>query len=153
MVENLILGVVVMTLCLVIQCVVVAILLLALLRLEKRGTIPDRLIGVSVLLAVFALIMMAGTLVQAAVWAAVFLARGEFADFATAFYHSLVNFATLGYGDIVMSERGRLLGALEATNGVLMFGLTTGVLFGVFSALLHRVWDAQHEGGVSSASQ
>ena len=46
-------------------------------------------------------------------------------------------------------RRGRLLGALEATNGVLMFGLTTGVLFSVFSALLRRVWDAQH--GVSEA--
>jgi len=150
MVANLIVGCAVMTLCLAIQCVVVAILLLALLRLEKRGRIPDRLIGASVVLAVFALIMMAGTLVQAAVWAAVFLARAEFADFATALYHSLVNFATLGYGDIVMSERGRLLGALEATNGVLMFGLTTGVLYSVFSALLRRVWDAQH--GVSEVN-
>jgi len=144
MVENLILGVLVMTLCLVIQCVVVAILLLALLRFEKKGRIRDTFIGASVLLAVFTLVMMAGTLVQIAVWAGVFLARAEFTDFATAFYHSMVNFATLGYGDIVMSERGRLLGALEATNGVLMFGLTTGVLFSVFSALLHRVWDAQH---------
>ena len=145
MVENLILGVLVMTLCLVIQCVVVAILLLALLRFEKKGRIRDTFIGASVVLAVFALVMMAGTLVQISVWAGVFLARAEFTDFATAFYHSMVNFATLGYGDIVMSERGRLLGALEATNGVLMFGLTTGVLFSVFSALLRRVWDAQHE--------
>ena len=149
MVQNLIVGVVVMTLCLVIQCVVVAILLLALLRFEKKGRIRDTFIGASVLLAVFTLVMMAGTLVQIAVWAGVFLARAEFSDFATAFYHSMVNFATLGYGDIVMSERGRLLGALEATNGVLMFGLTTGVLFSVFSALLRRVWDAQH--GVSEA--
>ena len=83
-----------------------------------------------------------GTLGQIAVWAAVFLARGEFADFSTAFYHSTVNFSTLGYGDLVMSERERLLGALEAVNGVMMFGLTTGVLMGVMNALLRRGWQA-----------
>ena len=87
--------------------------------------------------------MVAGTLGQIGVWASVFLVRGEFSDFATAFYHSTVNFATLGYGDIVMSEQGRLLGALEAVNGVMMFGLTTGVLFGVMNALLRRGWDSR----------
>ena len=56
-----------------------------------------------------------------------------------------MTFATLGYGDIVMSERGRLLGAFEATNGVLMFGLRTGVLYSMFNALIRRVWDAKHE--------
>ncbi|WP_321913655.1 MULTISPECIES: ion channel [unclassified Paraburkholderia] len=28
---------------------------------------------------------------------------GKFSDFATALYHSAVNFITLGYGDIVVS--------------------------------------------------
>jgi hypothetical protein len=70
-----------------------------------------------------------------------FFACGEFADFATAFYHSAVNFSTLGYGDLVMSEQRRLLGALEAANGVLMFGLTTGVLYTVLNALMRRAWE------------
>lgn len=46
--------------------------------------------------------------------------KGEFESFATAFDHSVVNFATLGYGDLVVSEERRLLGALESINGVLM---------------------------------
>ena len=61
---------------------------------------------------------------------------GEFSDFATAFYHSMVNFASLGYGDIVMSERWRLLGAIEACNGVLMFGLSAGTMLSVMTFLL-----------------
>ena len=65
----------------------------------------DMIILVSVLLVLFA-----GLLVQIAVWALLFFGFGEFGDFATSFYHSTVNFATLGYGDIVMSERWRLLG-------------------------------------------
>jgi hypothetical protein len=53
---------------------------------------------------------------------------GEFDAFATALYHSAVNFATLGYGDIVMSSRWRMLGPLEAANGILMFGVSTSVM-------------------------
>jgi hypothetical protein len=37
-------------------------------------------------------------------------------DYATAFYHSAVNFTTLGYGDIVMPPGWRLLSPLEAAN-------------------------------------
>jgi hypothetical protein len=61
---------------------------------------------------------------------------GEFSDFLTAFYHSMVNFASLGYGDIVMSEDWRLLGAIEASNGVLMFGLSAGAMLSIMSYLL-----------------
>ncbi len=143
MIENLVLGGAVTMVCVAVQCVVVAILLRVLIALESKGMIRPSLIGTSALLAAFVLLMLAGALGQIAVWAAVFLVRGEFTDFATAFYHSTVNFATLGYGDIVMSEEGRLLGALEAANGVLMFGLTTGVLYSLFNALLRRVWDAR----------
>jgi hypothetical protein len=72
--------------------------------------------------------LLLGNFVQMAIWAALFLLLGEFGDFATALYHSAVNFATLGYGDLVMSERWRLLGPLEAANGILMFGVSTAVM-------------------------
>jgi hypothetical protein len=53
---------------------------------------------------------------------------GEFATLDVAVYHSAVNFASLGYGDIIMSERFRLLGPIEAINGVVMIGVSTAVL-------------------------
>jgi hypothetical protein len=77
-----------------------------------------------------------GNLVQTAIWALLFLELGEFADYTTAFYHSLVNFASLGYGDIVMSEKWRLLGAIEASNGVLMFGLSAGTMLSLMTRIL-----------------
>ena len=141
--ENLIIGFVTMAVCLAIQCVVVGALLDVLIVLEKRGFIRLTLIRVSSLLVAVMLIMLAGNLIQITLWAGLFFTFGEFKDFATAFYHSVVNFATLGYGDIVMSEKRRLLGALEAANGVLMFGLTTGFLYTVLSGLLQRYWDEQ----------
>jgi hypothetical protein len=82
------------------------------------------------------LVIVAAQLVQIAAWAALFLGCGEFDDFSTAFYHSAVNFTTLGYGDIVMSPSWKLLGPLEAVAGLLMFGVSTAVLFGVAEALV-----------------
>ena len=87
-------------------------------------------------ISIVLLMLFTGHLIQMAIWAALFLHLGEFNDFLTAFYHSMVNFTSLGYGDIVMSERWRLLGALEASNGVLMFGLSAGTMLAVMSHLL-----------------
>lgn len=141
MVKNLILGYLTMTVCLTVQCMVVSLLLRILVALEIRGLIRPTLIRASFLLVTVMLIMSAGNLLQVALWAGLYCSLGEFHDFTTAFYHSVVNFATLGYGDIVLSARWRLLGALEAINGVLMFGLTTGFLYTVLRALMQRAWD------------
>ncbi len=141
--DELLLGIAVMVVCVMVQCFFVAILLRVLMFLEQHHLLEPGLLKSSALLTAVMLIMLVGTFAQIAVWSAVFQLGGEFTDFQTAFYHSTVNFATLGYGDIVMSEQARLLGALEAVNGVMMFGLTTGVLFTVLNAITHRGWKAR----------
>jgi hypothetical protein len=73
-------------------------------------------------------VLLSGHLAQMALWAAAFMAAGEFETFAIAFYHSAVNYTTLGYGDIVMSEEWRLLGPQEAVSGTLAFGWSTAAL-------------------------
>lgn len=75
-------------------------------------------------------------LVEMALWAVLFVVCGEFPGFGTAFYHSAINFTTLGYGDVVMTLSWRLLGPLEAANGVLMFGVSTAMIFGVIRRLV-----------------
>lgn len=86
-------------------------------------------------LGVFVTFLFFGHLLQIAVWAAMFRLVGAFDDFATAFYHSTVNYSTLGYGDIVMERPWRLAGALEASVGVMMFGVSTATLFAAVSRL------------------
>ena len=44
-------------------------------------------------------------------------------------------FTTLGYGDIILSPRWRLLGPLEATDGMLMFGVSTVMIFTLIQRL------------------
>lgn len=136
-----ILGCAIMAGCVAIQRFVVSILLRVLLIVKRRLLIRHTLFGTTGVLIAVMLILVSGNLLQVALWAAVFVARGEFLDLSTAFYHSLVNFTTLGYGDLVMSETGRILGALEAANGVVMFGLTTSVVFLVLSAQMQSAWD------------
>ncbi len=78
------------------------------------------------------LLLVVGNLGQIAVWAWLFMFLEEFQQFDVAFYHSAVNFGSLGYGDIVMSDEHKLLGALEAINGVLMIGVSTAALMAAF---------------------
>jgi hypothetical protein len=85
---------------------------------------------------VITLITAVAHLAQIALWAIVFLLCGEMASFESAFYFSAENYTALGYGDIVLSERWRLLGPLEAINGLLLFGLSTAVMFAVLGRLL-----------------
>ena len=78
----------------------------------------------------------AAHLVEIALWSVLFMMCGEFSEFAAAFDHSAVNYTTLGYGDVVMTPSWRLLGPLEAADGMLMFGVSTAMIFAVIQRLV-----------------
>jgi uncharacterized membrane protein len=82
-----------------------------------------------VIVALIILLSMVAHLIEISLWAAVFRLCGEFHDFGMAYYHSAANYTTLGYGDLIMSPKWRLLGPLEAANGILMFGVSTAMIF------------------------
>ena len=69
-------------------------------------------------------------------WAAVYLAIGEFSVYEDALYFSAVTATTLGYGDIVLSEQWRLLATFEAMGGLVLFGVSTAYLI----ALMRNVF-------------
>jgi Ion channel len=110
-----------------------------LLPVVRRAAVRAPFWGGAAVLGTALAALLAAALAQIALWAAAFVLCGEFSDFEEAFYHSAVNFTTLGYGDIVMSRRWRLLGPLEAVNGSLMLGLSAAMLF----AVLGRVAEAR----------
>lgn len=76
-------------------------------------------------------------LLEIGVWAGLLMACREFPAFAMAYYHSAVNYTSLGYGDIIMSESWRLLGPLETANGMLLFGVSTALIFDVIQRIAH----------------
>ena len=83
-----------------------------------------------ILLALMAHVMEIG------IWALVFEFCGEFSQPSIALYHSAVNYTSLGYGDVVMSAPWRLLGPLETADGMLMFGVSTAMIFAVIERLV-----------------
>ena len=91
-------------------------------------------------LLVVMLAMMVGTILQIALWGVLFIVLGEFDELYEATYHSAVNFASLGYGDIIMSTPWKLLGPLEAVCGVLMLGMTAAALMVILQQMIrsHR---------------
>ncbi|WP_349605616.1 MULTISPECIES: ion channel [Cupriavidus] len=128
MLRNLLIGLPVMMLCLLLQAVFITICLRYYVRFDNVRRNRAALSLDILMLAMVMLVTLLGNFVQMAIWAVLFMLLGEFSDYATALYHSGVNFATLGYGDIVMSADRRLLGPLEAANGILMFGVSTSVM-------------------------
>jgi hypothetical protein len=81
-------------------------------RLGRAGTgfwIDVAIVGLAISFALVA------HLIEIALWAVLFVICGEFPEFGTAYYHSAVNYSTLGYGDLIMTPAWRLLGPLEAS--------------------------------------
>ena len=81
-------------------------------------------------------------LMGAAIWAILFRVRELFPDFETAMYFSLTSYTTMGFGDVVLPERWRLLGGVEGLSGVLLSGMSTAFLFVIVRRLL-RVREKQ----------
>jgi len=86
--------------------------------------------------ALFALVISAVTVlatvlhaVEAGAWAACFLFLGARPDVKSAMLYSLGAMTTYGSG-LLLEPQWRLLGAIEALSGWLLFGMTTAFLFG-----------------------
>jgi len=83
----------------------------------------------------FTLLTLAAHFAEIALWALSFVLCGEFSNFAAALYFSWNTYTTLGDSTTVLSARWRLLAPIEAANGMLMFGVTTAIIF----AVVHRL--------------
>jgi len=137
MLINLFYGLLVMAVCLLLQ----SLLLTAALRYYTHSQIlmknPSLWSTLFVINGVMLLLVL-GNIAQVAIWALLFRLLGEFPGFGEAVYHSAVNFATLGYGDIVMSNNHKFLGPIEAINGVIMIGVSTAALMAAFQDAMKK---------------
>ena len=87
--------------------------------------------------AIFTVVLGLVVIHAAEVWlyAILYLALEALPDLETAVYFSTASFTTIGYGDIVLDKRWRLIGAIEGANGLLLFGWSTAFLFSVISRM------------------
>ena len=116
--------------------VATALIVQVVVRMIHKGLAKPGFWKHVVVMLVITLITAAMHLMQIALWAVILLVNGEISTFEQAFYVSAQNYTALGYGDVLLSGHWRLLGPLEAINGLLLFGLSTAVLFAVMSNLI-----------------
>ncbi|MGB9453734.1 MAG: ion channel [Candidatus Acidiferrum sp.] len=98
-------------------------------REKKLGPVGVGFWSEFAIIASIILFALVAHLIEIALWAAVFMICGEFHEYGLAYYHSAATYTTLGYGELVISPKWRLLGPLEAANGILMFGVSTAMIF------------------------
>ena len=73
--------------------------------------------------------------IEACIWAAFYYWNQLFVDLETALYFSLGTFTTIGYGDVILPQKWRLLGAMEGISGVLLCGVSTAFIFAIVNAV------------------
>ena len=125
----------ILTLCL--QCAGVAMLVEWLGGVTTKGAQgfgPVRS-AVLVVKSTIAIIILHGLVIL--LWAS-FYRLQCFPSWELAFYFSASSYATVGYGDVILPARWRLLGPLESMAGVLMCGVSVCLLFATITRLLYR---------------
>jgi len=74
--------------------------------------------------------------IEAATWATAYRILGALPDTKSAMLYSLSAMTSYGHANLFLEEQWQLMGALEALNGTLLFGLTTAFFF----AMIQKVW-------------
>lgn len=138
--NTLLIGLLLICLCVAIQALISTAIVKYISFIINRKTIPNYFV-IFLRIQTTALLLVISFLLQIALWSFVYIWTGELKEFHTAFYFSAVNYATLGYGDIILSNNWRLLGAMEAVNGLLMGGFAASVFF----SITFRLYEAQKQ--------
>ncbi len=75
---------------------------------------------------------------EAVVWATLYLGIGALTSVQNAMLYSLGAITSYGHAEIFLEDRWKLLGAIEAVNGLILFGLTTAFMFTVIQDVRSR---------------
>jgi len=69
------------------------------------------------------------------VWAIAYHALGAIPERGAAMLYSMSAMTSYGHAGVFLEARWQMLGALEALNGMMMFGITTAFLFSIMQKL------------------
>jgi hypothetical protein len=100
--------------------------------MERRRFIPKFVVVIGIA-ALSAAVLHS---IEAATWATAYRLLGALPDSRSAMLYSLSAMTSYGHANLFLEEQWQLMGALEALNGMLLFGLTTACLF----AMIQKVW-------------
>ena len=99
-------------------------------RASVSTTDHPSLLLITVMIATVS-VLMAAHVLEVFVWSLAYWIVDAAPAGTNLVYFAFVNYATLGYGDVIPVEGWRLLGPITAMNGALMFGWSTAVIYEV----------------------
>jgi chromate transport protein ChrA len=137
MIRQLLVGGAVSAVNIAVHALVMTILIQIARRASERSRKQASKHLVLVMVPTVLVLMMTHTL-EVFVWAAAYWLVDAVPEGADRVYFAFVNFATLGYGDVVPVRRWNLLGPIAAMNGALLFGWSTAVIFEVLRRALRE---------------
>ena len=106
-------------------------------RVLSRSIDRRRLVPLfAVVMGAAVLLMTALHAIEGVAWAGAYLFLGAVSDAKSAMLYSLNAMTTYGHESVSLEPQWQMMGALEALNGMLLFGLTTAFLF----AMIQEVW-------------
>jgi hypothetical protein len=86
------------------------------------------------IVAVIGLLLAVTLIIECGIWAAAYLWLGALDSPLNALLFSIDSMSTRGASGLTLQPHWQLMGALEAVNGMLLFGLSTAWLFTVGQA-------------------
>ena len=138
--ENWAWGLSLIVLTIAIHTIGVIFMAFATVRIRVRLESGNRLELRQVLAINIGLIAMVGLLlaalhgIEAALWAAAYWWLGALNSLAEALLYSVDSMSTRGASGLVLERHWRMMGALEAMDGMLLFGISTAFIFTVMQA-------------------
>jgi len=136
MLKELLVAFAIVAVCLLLH--VVTIVFLADWILDQRDKRKKQMgmLGYIIILIVSSSVIIILHMVEIVIWAALYFGRSLFPNFETSLYFSITSYTTIGFGDVLLPPAWRMLGGIEAVNGVLLCGLSTAFVFAIVNAMV-----------------
>jgi hypothetical protein len=116
----------------------IGVVMMAVAGLRIKARLETRNLGFQhAILIVIGVVGTAGLLlavlhgIEAAIWAAAYVWLGALNLPKDAIFYSVDSMTTRGASGLVLEQPWRMMGALEAANGMLLFGISTAYIFAV----------------------
>ena len=104
----------------------------------SKTKLPYPPLFLAVVMVPIVAVLMTTHTTEVMVWASAYALVDAMPKNVQLVYFAFVNYATLGYGDMVPVDRWKLLGPLTAMNGALLLGWSTAIIFEVVRQTMDR---------------
>lgn len=135
MLQQIFTGSILITASTLLSAVFIAIAMFMLRKTERWLAGDYRYIKFIFVLSGAALWMIAAFSASIWMWAIFLYVQDLFGTLEESLYFSMVSFTTLGFGDITLQLKDRLLSGFIAANGFVVFGLLTAFLLEVINLM------------------